>query len=74
MLYGILLWVCTRDMDRFALIFRILLLMTFAAGFTRIISVLLHGWPAPTIVALAVSELLLPPFVLAWQRRSRALS
>lgn len=74
MLYGILLWVCTRDIDRYALIFRILLLMTFAAGFTRIISLILHGWPSPTIIALAVSELLLPPFIFWWQRRNRALS
>jgi Domain of unknown function (DUF4345) len=74
MLYGILLWVCTRDMDRYALIFRILLLMTFAAGFTRIVSLLLHGWPSPMIIALAVSELVLPPFVLWWQKRSRGLS
>jgi hypothetical protein len=74
MLYGILLWVCTRDMDRYALIFRILLWMTFAAGVTRIISVALHGWPSPTIIALAVSELLLPPFVFWWQKRSRGLS
>jgi Domain of unknown function (DUF4345) len=74
MLYGILLWVCTRDMDRYALIFRILLWMTFAAGVTRIISVALHGWPSPTIIALAVSELLLPAFVFWWQKRSRGLS
>jgi hypothetical protein len=74
MLYGILLWVCTQNMDRYALIFRILLLMTFAAGLTRIISLMLHGWPSPTIIALGVSELLLPPFVLAWQRRNHALS
>jgi hypothetical protein len=74
MIYGILLWVCTRDMDRYALIFRILLWMTFAAGFTRIISILLHGWPSSTIIALAVSELLLPPFVFWWQRRSGGLS
>jgi Domain of unknown function (DUF4345) len=74
MLYGILLWVCTQNMDRYALIFRILLLMTFAAGLTRIISLILHGWPSPTIIALGVSELLLPPFVFWWQRRSRALS
>jgi hypothetical protein len=74
MLYGILLWVCTRDMDRYAPIFRILLLMTFAAGMTRIISLMLHGWPSPTIIALGVSELLLPPFVFWWQKRSRGLS
>jgi Domain of unknown function (DUF4345) len=74
MLYGILLWVCTRDMKRYALIFRILLLMTFAAGLTRILSVALHGWPSPTIIALAVSELLLPPLIFWWQKRSRGLS
>jgi Domain of unknown function (DUF4345) len=74
MLYGILLWVCTRDMERYAVIFRILLLMTFAAGVTRIISVALHGWPSSTIIALAVSELLLPPFVFWWQKHSRGLS
>ncbi len=74
MLYGILLWVCTRDMARYALIFRILLWMTFAAGVTRILSVALHGWPSPTIIALAVSELLLPPFIFWWHRRNHALS
>jgi hypothetical protein len=74
MIYGILLWVCTRDMGRYAVIFRILLWMTFAAGVTRIISVMLHGWPSPTIIALAVSEILLPLFIFWWQKRSRALS
>jgi Domain of unknown function (DUF4345) len=74
MLNGILLWVCTRDMERYAVIFRILLIMTFAAGLTRILSLMLHGWPSPTIIALAVSELLLPPFVFWWQQRSRGLS
>ena len=74
MLYGVLLWVCTRDMDRYALIFRILLLMTFIAGLTRIISLILHGWPSPTIIALGASELLLPPVIALWQRRSGALS
>jgi hypothetical protein len=61
-------------MERYVLIFRILLWMTFAAGVTRVISVMLHGWPSPTIIALAVSELLLPPFVFWWQWRSRGLS
>lgn len=74
MIYGVLLWVCTRDMDRHALIFRILLIMTFAAGMTRILSVALDGWPSPTIIALAVGELLLPPFVFAWQQRDGGLS
>lgn len=74
MLYGILLWLCTRDMDRYAVVFRILLIMTFAAGLTRILSAMLHGWPSPTIIALAVSELLLPPLVFWWQERNRGLS
>lgn len=74
MIYGILLWVCAREMDRYDLIFKMLLAMTFVGGLTRILSAALHGWPAPTIIGLAVSELVLPPLILLWQRRSRALS
>lgn len=74
MLYGILLWICTRDMRRYASIFSTLLLMTFAGGLSRIISAMIHGWPAPAITALAAVELLLPPAILWWQKRSRTLS
>lgn len=74
MIYGILLWLCTRDMARYTVVFRILLLMTFFAGLTRILSVILHGWPSSTIIALALGELFLPPIVFLWQRRNGGLS
>jgi hypothetical protein len=68
-LYGLLLWLCIRDMQRFAPVFRLLLIVFFFAGLTRVLSVILHGWPAPMIVALAASELILPPALLFWHSR-----
>ncbi len=71
-LYGILLWICAQDLVRYAAIFRLILLMTFAGGCARIVSLLVLGWPAPAIIGLGLSELLLPPLLHLWHCQSRA--
>jgi Domain of unknown function (DUF4345) len=68
-LYGVLLWISAADLKRYGPLFRTLLLMTFVGGLSRIASVILLGWPAPMIVALALSELSLPPILLWWHLR-----
>jgi hypothetical protein len=68
-LYGVLLWICAADLKRYGPLFKTLLLMTFVGGLSRIVSVILLGWPVPMIVALALSELSLPPILLRWHSR-----
>ena len=71
MIYGALLWLCVKDMPRFGGVFRLILLFTFAGGCSRIIALLLHGWPSPAIIGLALSELLLPPILYVWHCQPR---
>lgn len=73
-IYGMLIWLYTRDTARYAVIFHLLLAMTFVGGLTRIVSVAINGWPSPPILLLSAVELILPPLLLLWQRRSDALS
>ncbi len=68
-LYGILLWLFARDMQRYAPVFYCLLAIFFVAGLARILSIALHGMPSLPIVALLGLELLLPPILLIWYRR-----
>jgi Domain of unknown function (DUF4345) len=72
MLYGILLWLCAQNLTRYVVIFRLLLVMTFIGGLSRILSLFLHGWPSHAIVALAASELFIPPILYAWHCQSRS--
>jgi hypothetical protein len=68
-IYGVLLYICTTDLNRYGPVFRMLMVCLFIGGVARIISWLSTGWPAPMIVALWASELILPPLVLLWFRR-----
>jgi Domain of unknown function (DUF4345) len=70
MLYGILLWLCAQNLTRHVVIFRLLLVMTFIGGLSRMLSLFLHGWPSQAIIALAASELLLPPILFVWHCQS----
>jgi hypothetical protein len=70
-LYGVLLWLCTTDMHRFAPVLRLLLFCLFLGGIARLISYATHGWPAPAIIALWASEVIIPPAMILWLRRHR---
>ena len=65
--FGVLLWMCSTDMARYSAVFRVLMIVFFAGGLTRIVSTLVKGLPSASIRALAVIELALPPILLWWQ-------
>ena len=68
-LYGVLLIVIAKDIQRFASILRCVLWVFWLAGAARFISVALYGWPPIPIGALLVVELVLPPTLLLWFTR-----
>ena len=64
-LYGVLFLVCASNIPKYAIVLRCVLWVFFAAGVARLVSIAIHGMPPALVVALLVSELVLPP-VLAW--------
>jgi len=64
-LYGVLLFLCSTDIPKYATVLRCVLWVFFAAGLARFVSVALHGSPPPMIWLLLVGEVL-PPLPLAW--------
>lgn len=68
-LYGAVLYLCATDISRFEPVLKVTLLCFFLGGVARLVSWATHGAPAPLVIALMVSELLLPPLILAWFTR-----
>lgn len=68
-LYGLLLFICSSNVSRYSTILRCLFWVFLAAGCARLVSMAAHGLPAPPVIALAASELLLPPLMLWWLAR-----
>ena len=64
-LYGVLLFLCSTDIPKYAAVLRCVLWVFFAAGLARFVSIALHGSPPPMIWLLLVAEVLPPP-LLAW--------
>ncbi len=62
MLYGVLFWLCSRDLARYAPVLRALIGLMFLAGLARSLAVLAHGWPSPQIMFLWATELAAPLF------------
>ena len=65
-LYGVLLFLCSTDIPKYATVLRCVLWVFFAAGLARFVSIALHGSPPPMIWLLLVGEVLPPP-LLAWR-------
>ncbi len=74
MAYGFLLWICSKDVPRFAPISRILFATMFLAGLARWLAVMAHGWPTLQIMFLWASELFVPPIMWIWLRHELAKS
>jgi len=66
MLYGVLLSLGARDLSRHAAMLQCCFWCFFAGGLARLVSWALHGAPSPMVVALLVTELLLPPLLSVW--------
>jgi len=65
-LYGVLLYLCATDLRRYATVFRCVIWVFFAAGLARVVSISTHGLPSPPVLALLVSEIVLPPLLARW--------
>ncbi len=66
-IFGVLLWLCSTDMNRYSTVFRAMMIVFFAGGLVRILSVAVRGWPSRQIIGLAAVELVVPPLLLIWQ-------
>ena len=64
--YGFLLFLCARDLDRYQAVLRILMYVFFAAGCARFAAMAANGLPSLPVQALLGSELLLPPVIIWW--------
>lgn len=65
-LYGVVLYLCATDLQRFEPIFKSALWVFFLGGVARLLSWATHGAPAPLVITLAATELVIPPLLLAW--------
>ena len=66
--YGVALFICSRDLERFRPILEAAFLVFFLAGCARLVAWGLRGAPAPLVIALMGAELVLPPVLYAWLR------
>lgn len=69
-LYGVLLFLCSTDITKYATVLRCVLWVFFAAGLARFVSIALHGSPPPMIWLLLVGEVLPPPALAWWLSRT----
>lgn len=65
-LYGVLFYLCSTDLAKYATVLRCVLWVFFAAGLARLVSIATHGVPPPLVVALLATELVLPPLLHLW--------
>jgi hypothetical protein len=69
-LYGVLLFLCSTDVPKYATVLRCVLWVFFAAGLARLVSLALHGSPPPMIWLLLGGEVLPPPLLALWLSRT----
>ena len=69
--YGVALYLCAGDIRRYEPILKALIYVFFLAGVARVISWATHGAPAPLVMLLMATELVLPPALLVWLGRSK---
>ena len=69
-LYGVLLFLCSTDIPKYAPVLRCVLWVFFAAGLARFVSIALHGSPPPMIWLLLVGEVVPPPLLAWWLSRT----
>jgi hypothetical protein len=68
-LYGVLLFLCSTNIPKYATVLRCVLWVFFAGGVARTVSIAMYGVPPPLIIALLVGELLPPPILVWWLSR-----
>jgi hypothetical protein len=70
-LLGIVLWLAANELRSRAVFFKAAMWVFFVAGVARLVAWAQHGAPAPLVVVLLASELVVPPALLAWYARVR---
>ena len=65
-LYGVLLYLCSTDIPKYATVIRCVMWVFFAAGLARLVSIAIYGAPPILVQALLGSELLIPPLLVFW--------
>lgn len=70
--YGVALYLCATDIIRFEPVLKAALAVFFLAGCARLVAWGIRGAPAPLVVALLVTELILPPALYIWLRKGLA--
>jgi hypothetical protein len=68
-LYGVTLYICAKDLSRFRPILVAAFAVFFMAGCARLVSWAIHGAPAPIVIGLLATELILPPLLYGWLRK-----
>ena len=69
-LYGAVLYLCSKDLRAYAPFFRAAMWVFFLAGVARLVSWVQHGAPAPLVITLLATELVVPPLLLAWHAKA----
>ena|SRR5438128_747899 len=69
-LYGVLLYLCATDLQKYATVLRCVLWVFFAAGLARLLSITTHGIPPPLVLVLLATEIVLPPMLHLWLSRA----
>lgn len=69
-LYGVLLFLGSTDLKRYATVLRCVLWTFFVAGLARLVSIAVHGLPPPMILALLIGEVVPPPILVWWLSRA----
>lgn len=65
-LYGVLLYVCATDLERYSVVLRCVIWVFFAAGLARLASMAAFGVPPPLVLLLLAAELAAPPLLHLW--------
>lgn len=68
-LYGLLLFLCSTNIPKYATVLRCVLWVFFTGGIARLVSIAIYGFPPPLVIALLVSELLPVPLFTRWLSR-----
>ena len=69
-LFGVVWWFSSNDIPRYQALLAASYLVFFIAGISRIISVFVWGLPSIAVLMLLLIELILPPIMYIWLRRS----
>ena len=72
--YGVALYICATDLKRFRPILLAALTVFFLAGAARLVSWGLYGAPAPLVIGLLITELVLPPLLYIWLKKAMVAS